>query len=80
MLYEHIFSDYFKGYAKDLCFHLKLKPGKYFLRCKIEKLRVEYRSMINIVSSCPVKLIDAKMDATDHKHFLNETVSSKARA
>jgi len=41
---------------------MKLKPGRYFLRFKVETLRVEYRANINIVSSTHVKISDPKLD------------------
>lgn len=28
-------GDYFKGYANEVTYHLKLKPGRYILRLKI---------------------------------------------
>lgn len=36
--FEYVKGDYIKGYSNDVSYHLKLKPGNYILRLKIEKL------------------------------------------
>jgi hypothetical protein len=62
MQYEWIEGTYFKGYDNSCTFLMNLKPGRYFLRFKMETLSVEYRANINIVSSTHVKIVDPKMD------------------
>lgn len=54
--YEYVRGDYFRGYKSDVTYHLKLKPGKYILRVKIEKMLAEYRARLNITSNAEVKI------------------------
>ena len=59
--YKYIFSDYFKGYCNEVTYSLKLDPGRFFIRYKIEQLKTEYRCIINTVSSEDIHIQDAKM-------------------
>lgn len=49
--FEHVLSDYFRGYANEATYHLKLRPGKYIIRLKLEKLLPEYRGILNITAA-----------------------------
>jgi hypothetical protein len=60
-------------------YHLKLKPGLYILRLKIEKIFPEYRAILNITSSREVAISEGKMTKNDQNEFLTEIFSNKSR-
>lgn len=72
-------GDYFKGYASDVTYHLKLKPGLYILRLKIEKILPEYRAILNTTSSKEVTISEGKMSKGEQNEFLAEVFSNKSR-
>ena len=53
---EFVYGDYAQGYSNDITSHLKLKSGSYVFRLKVEKILSEYRVLLNVTSSCEVKI------------------------
>jgi hypothetical protein len=62
--YEYIAGDYVKGYSNDVTYHLKIKPGSYILRIKVEKLLPEYRVLFNLTSSSETHISEGKSESS----------------
>lgn len=77
--YECVQSDYFKGYHNETTYLLKLQPGRYYMRYKIQQLKTEYRCIINMVSGEEIVISDAKKDKNEQNEFLQEVISHKVR-
>jgi hypothetical protein len=77
--YEHVWSDYFTGYSNDATYHLKLRPGKYIIRLKVEKLLPEYRALMNITCSAESVMGEWKVGKREQTTFLSEVLSNRAR-
>lgn len=72
-------GSYFHGYASTLTHLLKVRPGRYLFRIKIEKLFPEYRAVLNVTSNREVVISEAKLNQNEHHEFLAEVLSDKAR-
>jgi len=58
--FEYVGGDYVKGYTNEVTYHMRIKPGSYVIRLKVEKLLPEYRVLLNVTSSSETMISENK--------------------
>lgn len=78
--YEYVMGEYFQGYSNELTYNLELKPGKYYMRIKIEQKQSEYRCQINSTAiNGKIKIFDPKLNDKEQLAMLKDCLISKAK-